>query len=126
DCSAIHATNISDGEGFVALLIMFVSRRLRLTTRPCGPISAGGSDPDRRRPKATGAAPGEFHPSATVPPNLSGGLWPEYGPNLGHRWRAFLPAPGSTRDRHRARAPRTGPSPARSGAFGSALTLVSA
>ena len=40
-CSAIHATSASDGAGLVTLLMMLVSRRLRLTGQPCGPASTG-------------------------------------------------------------------------------------
>src|SRR5439155_8926448 len=36
-CSAIHATRPSDGTGLVTLLIILVSRRLRLTGQHCGP-----------------------------------------------------------------------------------------
>ena len=53
-CSAIHATRPSEGTGLVTLLIILASRRLRLTGQPCGPASPGDSEPDRRRPEATG------------------------------------------------------------------------
>ena len=62
DCSVIHATSASDGTGLVTWLMILVSRRLRLTGQPCDPESGGGSDPDRRRPEATGVAHRQYRP----------------------------------------------------------------
>jgi len=112
DCSAIHATSASDGAGFVTLPMMFVSSRLRLTAQSCGPKSVGASDPDRRRPEATGVVHRECRPFSTLPPKLSGGQRRESATNRSRRPRAALRATGSVCGRRRAQGPQTGPSPA--------------
>ena len=98
DCSAIHATNASDGTGFVTLLMMFVSSRLRLTVQSCGPKLVGASDPDRRRPEATGVVHREYRPFSTLPLRSSGGQLREYAPNRSRRPRVALRATGSVCD----------------------------